>query len=154
VVPDLSKERRAFIWKGQEVPEQLIAEDERTPFFSKRRELLCDKQRPIQEDTILEFIIVWERSRPIQSTVHSPPAEKRCQSSSIVGGVCAQPFRKQVITCEHTYYLLLIVSRLWQKIFSAVPRRCLTGTEVAFHALMKSTKMDLEEVGWGGQGLD
>jgi hypothetical protein len=68
VVPDLSKERRAFIWKGQEVPEQLIAEDVLL-FFSKRREPLSDKQRPIQEDLIPEFIIVWEPSRPIQSTV-------------------------------------------------------------------------------------
>jgi hypothetical protein len=48
MVLDLSKERRAFIWKGQEVPEQLIAEDERTAFLPKRRERLCDKQRPIQ----------------------------------------------------------------------------------------------------------
>jgi hypothetical protein len=68
----------------------------------------------------------------------------RCLCATVV------PFRKQVITCEHTYYLLLIVSMLWQKIFSAVPRRRLTGTDVAFRALMKSTKMDLEEVGWGG----
>jgi hypothetical protein len=56
----------------------------------------------------------------------------------------------QVVTYEHTYHLLLIISRLWKKIFSSLPRRRLTGTDVAFRALMKSTKMDLEEVGLGG----